>query len=50
MQTPEEGTVELGYQHNLYLLAFDHRGSFQKGCSASGNGPPTPRSRRSSTP
>lgn len=23
--------MELGYQHNLYLLAFDHRGSFQKG-------------------
>ncbi|MGO8939228.1 MAG: 2-deoxy-5-keto-D-gluconate 6-phosphate aldolase domain-containing protein [Mycobacterium sp.] len=23
--------MELGYPHNLYLLAFDHRGSFKKG-------------------
>src|SRR5438128_2830830 len=25
-----EGTMALGYEGSLYLLAFDHRGSFQK--------------------
>src|SRR5688500_6905828 len=29
--TPEEvATMTLGYEGNLYILAFDHRGSFQK--------------------
>jgi myo-inositol catabolism protein IolC len=37
--------MELGYEGSLYILAFDHRGSFQKKLMGIA-GPPTPEERR----
>ncbi len=42
---PIQDPRELGYTHSLYILAFDHRGSFQKKMLGI-SGPPSPEDRR----
>ena len=42
--------MALGYDGKLYILAFDHRGSFQKKMFGIEGDPTTRRPRRSPTP